>query len=325
MNDNFQKILELLQKDVLSKQDQLLIDNILKTDSGAAQLYNTYLRIKDATKLTGHLLAEDLYNYILYKNSQEPEDKTIISKIPFIEEHLRVCEQCNNEFKNFNSEFINIDNYISKTFTNSPVKEHDENDVSIFVALQRQLSFSRNTFITLIVLGFIYLGLYLTAPLTVPVTKKLALMHDQSELYITRGRATNDFQMSLTALAKNDYNRAIIYLNRDIIKNRNDETIFYSYYILGLAHLINAEERILGIFPDFDKSEVHKGLKALESAIVKNHSGRYPNITLDAYYYIAKAQLMLNNVDKAKKYLNMVIDLRGSKVRQAENMLKALE
>ena len=46
---------------------------------------------------------------------------------------------------------------------------------------------------------------------------------------------------------------------------------------------------------------------------------------MNAHFYIAKAYLMLDDNENAKKYLKIVIDEKGSKMIEAENILSDLE
>ncbi|HSR18506.1 MAG TPA: hypothetical protein VLM39_10500 [Ignavibacteriaceae bacterium] len=126
-------------------------------------------------------------------------------------------------------------------------------------------------------------------------------------------------------LQENNYDKAIDFLKKDIFENPKDETIFYSYYVIGLSYLKAAEKSTFGLFSYYDKSKAAEALKNFKTAVEKNKSGKYPNITLNAYFYSAKACLMMDNLPPAKKYLQKVISEKGSKMNEAKRILSELE
>ncbi|MBK6913984.1 MAG: hypothetical protein IPH11_10120 [Ignavibacteriales bacterium] len=66
-------------------------------------------------------------------------------------------------------------------------------------------------------------------------------------------------------------------------------------------------------------------MKNLQLSIEKNLSGKYQNLSMNAHFYIAKAYLMFDDKENAKKYLEKVIEEKGSKMIEAENILSDLE
>ena len=53
---------------------------------------------------------------------------------------------------------------------------------------------------------------------------------------------------------------AIQYLNDDVNKNQNDESIFYTHFVLGITYVNKAESDFLGLFKSFNKEDVEKGI-----------------------------------------------------------------
>jgi tetratricopeptide (TPR) repeat protein len=141
----------------------------------------------------------------------------------------------------------------------------------------------------------------------------------------SRGRTTDDFELSMKALEDKEYQSAIEYLKSDIDLNSKDETIFYSYYILGLTYLETAEKNVLGLFPSFDKSSAELALQNFKKTIEKNTSGKFQNVNLDAYFFAAKASLMVDDTKSAKDYLNIVVNDKGSKMNEARQILNELK
>jgi len=320
--NNFEKIIELLEKKSSSAEDRNLLNSLIGNDPEAKKLYDTYLKFGSILK-SKHISLEDLGDYVLYKNNIELENKDIISRLPEIELHLKNCEKCTEEFKTLNEEYSELDLFVVDKFSSEPSKKIKE--VSSSYIKSRINRTPLYAFASLILVGFVYLSLLLISSTTTSENYQLASVSDKSEYYVTRGRATDEFQESLKALEENNFNKAIDFLQSDINKNPEDETIFYSHYILGLAHLEKAENSFIGLFRSFNKEDAEKGLRNLQLCIEKNTSGKFPDITYNAYFYSAKASLMLGDNKAAKKYLKIVVEEKGSKMLEAQSILNELE
>jgi TolA-binding protein len=320
--DKFEEILNLLQKKNLTDEEQSQLDSLVNSDSEIKEFYYTYTKINSALK-SPHLSLDDLKDYILYKNNLEPDNKDIINRIPEIELHLKECGKCVEEFKTLNQEYSELELFLSnKLSEEKPVVAQEDNKV---YTLSRTWKTPVYLFASIIVLGFVYLSLLITSDIITPANYKLGRLEDKSEFYVTRGRATEEFQESLKALEDENYSKAISYLQKDIDKNPDDETIFYTYYMLGLAYLESSEKSYAGLFTTFNESSVKKSLHSFDMCIEKNTSGKFPDITYNAHFYTAKACLILNDTKSAKECLNIVIKGKGSKISEAQTLLSALE
>jgi tetratricopeptide (TPR) repeat protein len=317
---NKEKIIELLQKDGLSEEDQIILKELIRDDKEAAEFYDFYRKINAGIKSSSHLSFEELSDYILYKNGLEPEDRAIIKSIPQIEGHLRSCPVCNDEFKNLSGEFNNIE-----TFVSSELKKGEEKTGTSSITFIKRSNVSRYAFLSILFLGLIYGAMFTISKITTPKYYALASVNKESDFYATRGRVTDDFIKSLNALDEGNIPEAINFLKSDIKNNPADKTIFYSYYILGLTYLDNAKHSFIGLFPQYNDYYAKQALLNFQTAIQKNDTGNYRNITLDAYFYCAKANLMLGNLDDTKNELMSVIKEKGSKMDEAKRMLKELE
>jgi hypothetical protein len=320
--NNLDKILELLEKKNLSAQDKATLNSIIASDSEAKEIYETYLKLGSLVK-SKHLSLEDIRDYVLYKNNVEPENREIVSRIPEIELHLKNCEQCTEEFKLLNAEYSEIDLFVADKFTVQPSPEAGK--VSSAYIQPRTRRTPLYAFSSIVAIGFVYVALLLISNVTTPGSYQLASVSDKSEYYVTRGRGTDEFQESLKALEDNNFDKAINFLQNDINKNPNDETIFYSHYIIGLSYLEKADKSFIGLFRSFNKEDARNGLKNLQLCIEKNTSGKFPDITYNAYFYSAKACMMLEDNESAKKYLKLVVGEKGSKMSEAQNILDELE
>lgn len=321
--NNSEKILELLEKKNLTGEEKILLQNLLK-EPGNKHFAGLYKNIEETVKSSAHLSADEIADYVLVKNKMEPENKNIHGRIPFIENHLRTCIKCEDEFKMFNAEYSDAEVFLS-------AEMHQDKDVKEETIVRREAVRSRRKFF---IPGYAFASaavlfaaavLFLTSYFSQPQFYDAAKIGDNQEYFVTRGRASDEFQQSLKALEEENYNEAIVNLKEDIKNNPGDETIFYSHYILGLAYLQTAENSFFGLFSSFDKTKAEQALVHFQTAVQLNNSGRYDNINLNALYYSAKANLMLGNLDLAKNELNTVVENKGGKMEEAKKILSSLE
>lgn len=321
--DNKTKILELLEKKNLTNQEIHELERLAESDDELKDFIAAYKQVGRIVKHSSHLTEEEISEYILNKNGLPEETNSIVKRIPFIEMHLRECSRCGEIYKELNSEYSDIDNYLAENpILQEREEKVDQGDISISPTKYKT---PRYAFTSILIIGIVYLSLYLISSFSTPSFYKNAAITSQSEISVNRGRATEDFQNSLKALENNNYDKAIGFLQKDIQQHPNDETTFYSYYILGLSYLKTAEHSFLGLFPGYNKERAEKGRHYLEQSAERNNSGKFNNIKLNSYYYLAKASLMLNDKDSAKKYLTMVITEKGSKMDEAQKLLGELE
>lgn len=323
MMDRKLKILELLEKKNISEQEIKELERLAENDKELKDFISTYNNLSDVVRHSSHLTERDISEYILYKNEISRDSNVLIKRIPFIEAHLRDCSHCSEIFKELHSEYSEIDSYLAE----NPVLagQPSEENIAIRGDLLRKYKAPRYAFASVIIIGLVYLTLYIISSFTAPDFYKEAAFKNESEISINRGRTTENFQKSLKALENDNYTEAIDFLQKDIQQNPNDETIFYSYYIIGLSYLETAEHNFIGLFPGYNFEQAIKGKKYLEESVMKNTSGRFINIKLNSYFYLAKASLMLNDKSSAEKYLSMVINGKGSKMGEARKLLDELE
>ena len=317
--DRQDKIKELLEKKNLTAGDKQELESLIGNNEELRDFVFAYNQLAKIVTHSSHLSEEEISEYILFRNGIKPEDNTIISRIPFIETHLRKCSECSNIFKDLNSEYSDVESFLSSTIN------QDKQSVSVQTELKSRYRAPRYAFISVLIIGLVYLSLYIISSFSTPAYYHDAALNDASEFSINRGRATENFQNSLKALENDNYDDAIGYLQKDIQQNPDDETIFYSYYIMGLSYLETAEHDFLGLFPGYSSERAIKGAGYLKESVRKNDSGKFTNIKLNSYYYLAKASLMLHDKKSAREYLSMVINEKGSKMEEAKKLLGELE
>ena len=280
-------------------------------------------RIEKILKDSYHPDIEEIGNYILYKNGIEPENKLIIKMIPKIELHLRKCNECNKLFLELNNEYSELDTFLND---HEPLSIENKSEHIKIPANAHIKYFSFKSVSIVLAFTFVlYLGTFSVSKMVTPPSLKYTDLENISDLYETRGRVTYDFQESLKAFENRDYEGTVKWLKKDLVYNHEDETIFYSHYILGLAYLKSAQTDILGLFPSYNNIKVNQGISAFNKALELNNSGKFRNINLDIYFFLAKADLMLNNVKEAKENLKKVVGEKGSKLNEAKKILSGLD
>lgn len=317
---DFDKIIELLEKKSLTEDDKILLNKLLNENPENRSFFESYKKLERAFLASNHLTIDELGDYVLIKNGSEPQNPANISKIPLFELHLRLCEKCAEEMKFYNKEFADVENFVNQQMKTSK-ETYESTRARIFHLTQ--FNFTRYA-IGIAALLLIFVSLLVTSNLSTSKYYKLATVAELSETSGSRGRNTSEFELSIKAFEEKDYQSAIKHLTADIELNKNDETIFYSHYLLGLIYLETAEKSFLGLFPTFDKNSAELALQNLRKTIELNNSGKFQNINLDAYFYSAKASLMLEDTASAKKLLQIVVDEKGSKLSEAIEILKKL-
>lgn len=321
--ENFDKIITLFEKKSLTEKEQKLLESFLKDDAELQVFYNSYKKLGRAFLALKHLTIDELADYVLIKHKLEPVNKDNFKNIPLFDAHLKHCDKCNAEMKFYDKEYSDVDNFIE---TQVKLKENEKiKSPGIGTIPNPKINIKRFAFVGISALAIIFIALVIISNITASKYYDLASLSDKSDMSISRGRSTDNFELSIKALEDKDYQGAIEYLKNDIELNPNDKTIFYSYYILGLTHLEMAEKNFLGLFTTFDKSSSEAAILNLGKCVKLNTSGNFNNVNLDAFFYMAKASLMLEDSKTAKDYLEIVVKEKGSKMNEAEQILKELK
>ncbi|HCY76854.1 MAG TPA: hypothetical protein DHV28_13110 [Ignavibacteriales bacterium] len=318
MND-FERIIEILDKESISAEEKILLDGMIENNPEAKKISRVYLRLKASLRQDKHVDEELMGEYVLYKNNLS-SDRLIVLLSQMIEDHIRTCEPCENLFKDLNSEYSDVDNFVANAMTEIPTQEKT-------IADHRFISFGnfstvKYAFAAIAAVFVLYLGLFAVSSFTTPDYKKSFL--EDGDFYTTRGRTTELFQRGLDAIDRKDYDSAIKFMNDDISKNRNDESIFYTHFVLGITYINKAESDFIGLFKSYDKEDVLTGIDNFEKSIKLNNSGKFDNLKLDAHYFIGKAYLIINQKESAKQHLQLVIEGKGSYYKKAEDLIKDL-
>lgn len=313
MND-YQKLIEILEKDNLTSEERNYLNNLRNEDHDAQNIFAVYESLKSSGRKKTEVSNEILADYVLYINGLEPENKNVISLTPEIEKQIRTSGYLKNEFEKLNAEYSDIDNFITRTFTQK------ENNNTVQPNFYKRF---RIPVYSLSALVLIYVVLFAAFNIFSPDYKKHILLYDNSDKSFSRGRVSESFQQSLNYINNNDYKTAAEFLLKDIAENSQSKTVFYSHYILGLIYLRNSESNILGIVKTYDDDYLKKGITQLQQAVEKNSNVQFKNIKLNSYFFIANAYIALDDIEKAKTYLKLVQSEKGSYMKDAEILLNS--
>lgn len=321
MEENIKKLEYLLSKDFISKEEQNIIKDLISSNLEAKKFYSHYVNVRNIVKVSSHYSEEEIGEYILRNEGNLEANDLSESKVVKIEEHLRECDKCSAKYLELTKEYPEVSNFLEKNYgyVNS---QRQQGIKKYFFQSDKILRYS---FTSVLSTAALYVLLMIISLITTPETTKLANIEDVAVNYITRGRATDEFQKGVAALDNDDLRKAVAYFNADAEKNKKDVTVFYAHYIIGLTYLKLSEKDFIGLFPSYDKNEVNLAIESLERCINENTTGNFPDISSNAYFYMAKAELMLDNKTSAQKYLQKVVELKGSKLENAKEILKLLE
>lgn len=320
--ENIYKLIEILEKreTITSSENEFIKSESAKDDSVKAFVEN-YEKLKSLFHSNTHIDPEILGEYILYKNGEEGSGKYLPVISEKIETHLETCAQCKMEFQQLQEEYLYLNEQLVERINDEgPTRPRQS------FTFPRSLTHGYRVAIgTILILLSAYAGMKVTSEISTPDYKKKIIALEEDQNLATRGRTSELFQKSISALSKDKFKDAISYLHEDIEKNKNDKSIFYSYYILGLTHLKNSIHNLLGTFNSFDHGEVNKAIDNLKLSIEKNDSGLYKNLNLDAHYYIGVGYMILDKPDVAKQHLHIVINNHGSFYKEAAEILSSQE
>lgn len=313
------KIFELLEKEFLTADEQKYLDDIIHSDTDSSRLISVYKNLKTELPNLVHLDTEIIGDYILYENNELPGDPVIPLLAEKIRSHLKNCLVCNEEYQILRDEFRDVGNHLERRFEKGE-KPFDSKSILPSIT-NKKLSSFRYAVATIAVVAVIYFGLFFMSYITTPRYSQNIFSAKDNSLYVTRGRTSVSFQKGLNAADKGNYDEALIYFEEDIKKHSNESSIFYSYFITGLTYLKSAEKDFLGMFPSYDANKINHSIVYLNTSIEKNTTGNYDNLKLDAHYYLGRAYLLLENYDKAKEELDIVISSKGRFYNEAKELI----
>ena len=317
------KIIELLEKEFQTADEQKYLDEIVQSDKDSARLVAVYNSLKANIPSAMHLDTEMIGDFILYENGELPDDAVIPVLADKIKLHLKNCLICSEEYQILQKEYDDVRSHLEKTIK-KPEKPYESKSLLTAFTVKKFSAF-RYAFTTMAVFAVIYFGLFTVSSITTPDYSKNIFSVSDNGFYVTRGRTSVTFQKGLDAAENGNYDEALKYITEDINAHSGESSIFYSYFTIGLTYLKSAEKDFFGLFPSYDDKKVNLAIKNLYTSIEKNSSGNYDNLKLDAHYYLGRAYLLIENYSKAKEELNIVISLKGKFYNEAIDLIELPE
>ena len=323
--ENTDQILELLQKKSLSDSEKQTLKNFTDSDEEIKSFINIYTNLKSSLSDSKHIQTDLLSSFILYEAGEDPGNKLAPIVRDKITAHLNECSTCKEEYDLLLGEYNEVSQHVNKNIRGEHNSEVDSVKRITFIPEFLRQTNLRFMYVTLTVLLVGYLGLFSFSSLTIPYYEKNIFSESDDNSYLTRGRTSVLFQQGLNSIEQGDYDAAIKYLNEDILENKNDRSIFYSYYITGITYLKAAESDFVGLFKSFNKQDVELAISNLKESIEKNDSGDYENLKLDSYYYMGRSYLLIKEKDLALVSFQKVIDGKGKFARESNDLIVQME
>ncbi len=320
--EKFEKVIHILEREAIPYEDKEYLKRISAEDIDIKNFISVHSKLKRIFNSSCHLDMEILAEFILYYDGDLGAAEYIPEITDKIEDHLTECSVCNNLYLSFTEEFQRVDDFVSRAINDNEDIEFQKGP-SVFSRI-RKTNF-RAVITAIILLLIAYFGMMITSYYSTPSYKINIFEFDAINNSLTQSRDTELYKQGLTAYNKENFDGAIGLLMEDIIQNKNDNTIHFSHYLLGLAYLKSSENNILGTFRSYDHVRVNEGVGNLMIFIEKNGGSVNERASFDAHYYIAKAYLSIDAIEAAKIHLQIVIEKRGKFYSDAVEILNVIE
>lgn len=322
--ENFEKILELLEKQNLTEEEKLSLAQLADSDEELKSFISVYKSLNSTLSAPGHIPIDLLTSFVLSEKGDESENKLVAILKDKIKSHLAECSICKSEYNSLLNEYSEIQEHIGKSIYRDSKVTVKESDF-ILSSLLKRTNALKYAFATLAVFVVAYLGLFIVSTTITPDYKKNIFSENQEDLYKTRGRTSPQFQQGLNAIDNQDYLKAIEFLSMDIKEHQNEKSIFYSHYIIGITYIQASESDYLGLFKSYNSNEVNLAIANLKESIDKNNSGDYESLKLNSYYYLGRAYLLIDDRDSAIANFQKVINGKGKYSIESSTLINQLE
>lgn len=322
--EKFDKILELLEKKTITESEKQTLEKLAESDSEIKSFIRLFKVLDKNLSAKGHIQTDLLSSFILFEKGDEPDNKLIPLIRHKIQSHLDECNICRDEYKDLLQNYNEIKEHVDMAIDQDSLSraETDRKFLHLFASKYSSVKYA---FAMLVVLVIGYFGLFVISSSITPYYNKNLFSDKADDFYKTRGRTSVLFQQGLSFLERENYGEAIKYLLDDVEKNPNEQSIFYSYYIVGIAYLKDSESDFIGLFRSYDKNKVSLAIKNLKASIDKNITGDYESLKLDTYYYLGRAYLLNNDLESARFTFQKVIDDKGRFFNEANELIMQLE
>jgi tetratricopeptide (TPR) repeat protein len=321
--NKIEEIIHILDEEEILPEEREYLNQVSTEDIELKKFIDVHLQLRETLNSNSHIDMEILAEFILYYDGDLDAAEYVPQITDKIEDHLSECDICNQLYINFNREFQRVNDYVTKAIIGSEEDFVDEKGPSIFSRIKRWNY--RAALSAIILLLITYAGMKVTSYYSTPFYMKDIFSIEGQNNLLAHARASDSYKKGLIAFYQEEYQKSIGYLMEDIIKNPDDSTIFFSYYLLGLTYLKSSENDILGTFKSYNHIRVDNGIENLLLSVEKNNSGNFERLNLDAHYFVAKAYIAAEELELAREHLQIVVDERGKYFSSAFKILKSLD
>lgn len=319
---NEQQIIDLITHEKLSAEELKKLRNEIEQNPELKKLIGIIDALEHLAK-ESHFDLTTLSNYVLYSNGDESKKSDIENIIPQIEEHLKSCAKCREEVEFLKTELQDVDEYLEENILSSEIGLEDDKKQLGLSLFQRYQSF-KYSFATAASLVILFITLFIVSEITTSTYVKVADDFNYTNISTTRGRNSENFVKAIDQLSQENYDKAIELFRADISDNKNDATIFYTYYILGITELRSAQNDFLGLFDSYDNAKLIKAEENFNEVLRLNTSRVFENINSNTYFFLGQIYLLNEDFSKAKSFLNKAIENNSEYSSEAEKLLNSV-
>ncbi|MBL1215495.1 MAG: hypothetical protein HND52_19165 [Ignavibacteriae bacterium] len=316
-------IYKLLEKENISDDENSQMNEILNKDRSLKSFVNFYFKAKAAVEKKSHIAPDILADYILFKSQLQTESAGIFNLADKIENHLRGCDKCTEDFKVLNEEYLSVDEFITDN-----ISQTDINETEITKNVFKNIFQSRTVYKSLYAFALLvlfYAGAVFITNYSIPdYNREITELSGELNLN-SRGRASQEFLMGISELQKGNFENAVLSFKSDLKNNKNSKTIFYTHFILGQAYLRNAKKDLLGINLGFDQDFINKSINEFRNCIAVNNNYQFVNINYDAHYFVGRAYLLRDDKNQAIEEFNKVIENKGRFINEAKELISTIK
>ncbi len=167
----------------------------------------------------------------------------------------------------------------------------------------------------------VFAALMIMLPLSSPYGT-FASLHDFDFGATVRGVELEDFDVAFDLYREGKYEESIKLFERYIRAFPMGNLREYAHYSAGAAYLRWSEWRFFSLYIGFDRQRVRDGMEHLHEVVQISRNGR---LLEDARWLLAKGNLMLSEIEPAKKELRMLVEMGGGRSEEAAEMIRALQ
>ena len=293
-----------------------------------------------AARCAPHVSQDLLVRYGLHQAEPEGPDFDSVSLsaqvLADVSNHLETCTECRQQVDKVVAEFREIDAHLVQAgVPNSTVEAvfvqksgHEESWLSDKLAgfLQGIATLAQPSFypIAATAVAALIIGVWVSPLLRSgdEAFLQLAKFEPTQIAFFTRGETTGELSEALTGFDQQRYAWAAERLEQFIAAHPEDPAVAHAHYVAGLAQLSQAVSDFLGRFHRVDQGKLNKSEHHLQLAIQQTEN---LHLKEEAWWHLSKVYILRQDVTRAKQALGNVIQISGTRVKAAEEMIVQLD